>query len=647
LTVSAWVGISPQSDLVIANNFDSGSQSFSGTATYSLEDNAALGVLTAKITTHTNTATLTVPTSSLPPVAANANAWHFLSATYDGSHLTLYVDGVSAGTTSASGTLVAPDTGDLFGIKNVGTNSATGYADTWVSQVSLATSALSTPNELALWTAGASADPGTAEVVYTDLGEGTEALSAVGATSVSASTGSVAALAFHVQCDLSGGGNYPIANASITWAGLTGIGSGTTTPQSFVNYDSANPWPPTTIPSSSGDLTASYVSTTDSTGDATAYPTTANAAGDWRVCTQQDAAGNCAVTYDVASTAPVFAGATWTDTGTASTLGPSSDTANPDPNPVACGPGTDTCVIAGSTTASQGGAEYSTDGGVTWTQSTSPVLSTFTGISAIACTSATVCLAAGMTGIYAQPYAQILRSTDSGATWAVTSIPALDPTVTLGSEFNTISCSDTLHCVAAGVTTSTPSSVIYPWHDYVLYTANGGTSWQASSVDTSGSACASNWAGCSVNTVSCAPSSSTCVGVGWGPSVSVGVLYSDDYGATWHSNPASAWSSIYPVGVSCPAANQCLATIWYGFSGHSAEFSSDGGQTWSWRSGPSGNDSITCPSTGLCLGSQMYSINGGTSWINPSGWPSLLYIGCSSANLCVGTADRSEIYVSP
>jgi hypothetical protein len=321
LTLGAWLGVSPQSNLVIANSFDPTSQSFSGTPTYSLEDNAALGVLTATITTTTGTTTLTVPYASLPSPAANTNAWHFLSATYDGAHLTLYVDGVSAGTpVAAGGTLVNATSGNHFGIKNIGTNSTTGYADTWVSQVSVASAAISSDNESALWTAGASADPGNALVVYHSTGEGTEDLSSVGPTSVSTGTGSVAALTFHVQCDLSGGSSYPIANASITWAGLPGTGSGTTTPQSFVKYDPANPWPPTTIPSSSGDLTSGYVSATDSSGNATAYPTTPLTPGDWRVCTQQDAAGNCAVTYDVTGSPP--AGSAWTLVTTYSLRGP-------------------------------------------------------------------------------------------------------------------------------------------------------------------------------------------------------------------------------------------------------------------------------------------------------------------------------------
>jgi Tfp pilus assembly protein PilE len=654
LTLSAWLGVSPQSNLVIANNFDSATQTFTGTPTYSLEDNANQGVLTAAITTTTGTTTLTVPTSSLPAPAANANAWHFLSVTYDGAHLTLYVDGVSAGTVSAGGTLVNATSGNHFGIKNVGTNTTTGYADTWVSQVSVSSSAISSDNEAALWTAGASADPGSALVVYRTVGEGTEALSAVGSTSISAPIGSVASITFHAQCDLSGGGSYQLANQPITWVGLTGTGTGTTTPQSFVNAVSSNPanlspnpdWPPTTIPSDSTYLTASYLTYTDSSGNATAYPTTPPTPGDWRVCTQQDAAGNCAVTYDVTGT-PTF-GSTWTLTSTLTT-GVAHG--------LSCSDATH-CVMVGESVDGVG-ALYSIDGGVTWAASASPAVTSviLLGVSCAQGSSpdTTTCVAYGDTAPYPSgTNTGLYYSHDDGVTWAEAINPEGSDNWFYGS--NAVSCNSDSHCVAVGDGTGGAP----------LYSTDGGATWTPSA------ALPTPNGPYNLLAVACA-SDTHCITTGQAGSSSqiaqqwVSDGGTDDAGASWTlSTTSGTWGTSagrYTEGngrvVTCADTTHCVvAGDWDGNTPYVA-FSSDGGYTWAdatpwplnapygsgYRDGIQG---LACNSLGHCVATTgnfhvWTSADFGAHWalVNISAaWPGIAPgpLTCPTANVCKSTA---------
>jgi len=130
------------------------------------------------------------------------------------------------------------------------------------------------------------------------------------------------------------------------------------------------------------------------------------------------------------------------------------------------------CVAGGGLNEGDGLAQiiYTTDGGATWTLSTDPTLQGLQQIFSLSCLPADsglpACTAAADALSAAGPV--IVSSADGGATWS--GIETYDDTGWMSS----VSCPDTAHCWAAGAGTSVA----------LVGTADGGGSWSSVTSDT-------------------------------------------------------------------------------------------------------------------------------------------------------------------
>ena len=78
------------------------------------------------------------------PAAANDGMWHHSVVTYNGTSLTLYLDGVAVGTQAATRNTVIDDWGFTIGaIPGTGSTSTGGYFNGWIDEVAFYTSVLS------------------------------------------------------------------------------------------------------------------------------------------------------------------------------------------------------------------------------------------------------------------------------------------------------------------------------------------------------------------------------------------------------------------------------------------------------------------------------------------------------------------------
>jgi hypothetical protein len=131
------------------------------------------------------------------------------------------------------------------------------------------------------------------------------------------------------------------------------------------------------------------------------------------------------------------------------------------------------CVAGGGLNYSDGLAQVisTTDGGKTWSRSTSATLTGLQQVFSLSClpasTGPATCMGAADNQAAAGPVA--IRSTDGGATW--TALQSFDTTGWL----NSVSCADTTHCWAAGAGTTVG----------LAGTADGGASWSTVIADTS------------------------------------------------------------------------------------------------------------------------------------------------------------------
>ncbi len=277
-----------------------------------------------------------------------------------------------------------------------------------------------------------------------------------------------------------------------------------------------------------------------------------------------------------------------------------------------------TCPAPGTCYADQLGpagaatvVEVTTDAGATWHASNIPAGYTVT--SAPSCPSARTCAVAAeapATGVTA-----LLVTSDGGGTW-------LPHAAAVGRvlAITTLSCSSSSACVALGHGPATGST---PRPPVALWTANGGATWNAGTVsapfipEVSGG-------------ISC-PSKQTCVVVG----LAVGtqprtpgqgaVRYTTDGGATWSAGTVPAGITAVQS-VSCPRRSTCVAVANRGAGNSISLASSDGGRTWrlagTLLTGTTVLGTVACPTasdcfaggfrdiSGVLLGSQ----DGGSTW---------------------------------
>ncbi len=170
------------------------------------------------------------------------------------------------------------------------------------------------------------------------------------------------------------------------------------------------------------------------------------------------------------------------------------------------------------------------DDGDTWAASTLPPHAL--GVGAVACPTATFCVAVG---------AEILVSSDGGQTWQYREVNG-------GTEaLRSISCPSATQCVAIGANPEgqfVPSAVAT-----AVLTTDGGETWQQDGVP-SGSA--------ALDVVDCGDASSCLAGGGRTVTGNTAAFAtSSDGGATWAaSSPPAGLTSV--AGISCPRSGQCV-----------------------------------------------------------------------------------------
>jgi len=297
------------------------------------------------------------------------------------------------------------------------------------------------------------------------------------------------------------------------------------------------------------------------------------------------------------------------------------------PGAVACS--SDLNCIAGGN-----GLVTTANSGSTWTFDSAP--NSTRQISAISCViGGTLCLAAGSaTKPYCCTAPLILRSTDSGASWANVAIPSGTPTFNLTG----VSCPTTSDCVIAGSGGS-------------LLSTDGGQTWTSEPQPPDGA---------QLGAVSCT-SATSCIGVGTlldsVTHISSGVAFSTtNLGASWTEQTLPGGTPSNLTSIACPANSVCYA----GGRGGTV-MTTNGGS--SWTSSANSASLLTCSTSKSCVsadGSAMtHTTNGGSSWsattVNP-GSGSFIGITCTASGECFAvayfpnnfqnTARRGEVFRS-
>jgi hypothetical protein len=192
-------------------------------------------------------------------------------------------------------------------------------------------------------------------------------------------------------------------------------------------------------------------------------------------------------------------------------------------------------------------AASTVDDGSVW-QRLGPLPGGLAGVSSLACTSASTCLAAGdMPTTPGKGAAAVAFTTDGGMTWSSATMPPGT------GPLHDVACPAPTECLAVG--TKSPTTIgVAQGQGEVISSADGGATWTtvaapASVGDAFGVTC---------------PTASACavVGTGWTaakpPGPTGAVAASVDGGGTW----LDASARYLPVGlaaVSCPTATSCVA----------------------------------------------------------------------------------------
>ena len=305
-------------------------------------------------------------------------------------------------------------------------------------------------------------------------------------------------------------------------------------------------------------------------------------------------------------------------------------------------PTTTECFAAGSG-ASAGAVIATTNGGATWSSQALP--SGVTGLVSITCPTATECFAAGKTATGGT----VITTTNGGATWSSVPLPSSYVAYSIG-------CSTASTCIAlmyassgatAFVTTdaggtwstsrlqnTTPTGIACVSAKTCIVTGadaqpmlqestDGGLTWQ-------GSAAPGGAGPDMIDHIAC-PSPSQCMAVGDISSTTT----TTDAGLTWSTQELAAGA----VDVSCPSVNRCVLAGW---APSAAQFSTDGGTTWSTGTVPSDVElmnSVSCPSPTVCFAAA--SNNAGTTDVLSSSdegstWSTVATLGAVGTSQVIG-----------
>jgi hypothetical protein len=307
-------------------------------------------------------------------------------------------------------------------------------------------------------------------------------------------------------------------------------------------------------------------------------------------------------------------------------------------------------------------AYESNDGGVTWRQLTLPADVALT--TSFTCPTATDCMVGATSGPYGDPGAPavLLSTQDAGATWTATTVPltgvitgtdpALDPEVTGQPGYlNQLICFSTQTCFGFGVVptdqdeqplTATPALPVSL--TVFVRTDDGGATWTTYAFPWMANPDGSpGWSNEEPATFSCATQTS-CIGVAQvlsgpdpsGSGVQIPSLF------TWSTtNGGTTWSQSWIAGMdgvqnglSCPSADECLATVSLGGLGSSNDrqqgvlVTTDGGATWAFHQLSSGYGymgPVSCLKTNDCwvggsgattasTAAIFATFDGGTTW---------------------------------
>jgi photosystem II stability/assembly factor-like uncharacterized protein len=300
-----------------------------------------------------------------------------------------------------------------------------------------------------------------------------------------------------------------------------------------------------------------------------------------------------------------------------------------------------------------------TDGGLAWSQSTTPFPMTGHNLS---CSSANTCGAVGMQQDPGGIQSPTLALTDDGGRqWRTANIPT--PSGVRDPHYGAISCVGELRCV------------IYAWggktpvHGAFLTTPDGGASWSQ---------------GAQLSGPTSAPTALTCTSDGSCIALSqttftadarVVALHSANWGATWQLGAPAKALDRGLLNQSCGDANHCIVLNGDGTGHFDLSFTSNGGATWHTSGLPAGwlnvPTAIDCANGSDCwVAMSEYDVhsplggysrpniemtrNGGASWSSirlPSHQPAIadvLDLSCPpSGNGCLAVGNLADHMVLP
>ena len=217
-------------------------------------------------------------------------------------------------------------------------------------------------------------------------------------------------------------------------------------------------------------------------------------------------------------------------------------------------------------------------------------------INSVSCSSATTCVAVGSNYSYA---GAVIYTTNGGLSWQPGTVPVGT------SVLEDVSCGSATVCVAIPSSTSTGTGSVA---SVLLTTSDGGQEWHDAALPPGVQ---------HLSSISCA-TASDCVAVGvvsstggsGGQSVSAaGTVTTTDGGTKWSLHEVSV-GLVYFQAVSCSSASHCTATgdtDINGTIGPATFVSTDGGSSWTTAGIPAGTInrfiySLSCPSVQACVG---------------------------------------------